>query len=146
MSDQLAEQLDLLPGYLTGHLQLTLLALLLATLISVPVGIWATRVPWLKQAAVGLSNFEASQIATGRPKDELLDVFMMALAEVYLAFRLEKDQIADVPHSPRSIFIRFCSEVLQHFFSPEAIDFGTLTQRWRRLKGSHRDPIWPLGS
>jgi glycine betaine/choline ABC-type transport system substrate-binding protein/ABC-type proline/glycine betaine transport system permease subunit len=37
------EQLALLPEYLTDHLQLTLLALLLGSLLSVPLGIWSTR-------------------------------------------------------------------------------------------------------
>ena len=58
--------------------------------------------PLLKQAAKDLSNFKASQIKTGRPRDELLDVLMVDLAEVYLAFRPEKDQIADLSASPSS--------------------------------------------
>ncbi len=96
--------------------------------------------PLFKQAAEDLSNFEASQIKTGRPRDELLDVLMVGLAEVYLVFRPEKGQIADLSASPRSLFIRFCSDVLRHFFSSEAIDPGTLAHRWRRLRESHRDP------
>jgi osmoprotectant transport system substrate-binding protein/osmoprotectant transport system permease protein len=39
----LREQLALLPEYLTGHLQLSLIALLLGTAISLPLGILATR-------------------------------------------------------------------------------------------------------
>ena len=37
------EQLALLPGYLTDHLQLTLVALILGSAVSVPVGVWAAR-------------------------------------------------------------------------------------------------------
>ena len=93
-----------------------------------------------KQAAEDLSNFEASQIKTGRPRDELLDVLMVDLAEVYLAFRPESGQIADLSASPRSLFLRFCSDVLHHFFSPKATDPETLSHRWRRLRESLRDP------
>ncbi len=96
--------------------------------------------PLLKQAAEDLSNFEASQITIGRPRDALLDVLLVDLAEVYLVFRPEKDQIANLSASPKSLFLRFCSDVLQHFFSPKATDPGTLAQRWRRLRESQRDP------
>src|SRR5258706_16483955 len=37
------EQLARLPEYLTDHLQLTLLALLMGSILSVPLGIWSTR-------------------------------------------------------------------------------------------------------
>lgn len=96
--------------------------------------------PLLKQAAEELSDFKASQITTGRPRDELLDVLMVDLAEVYLAFRPGKDQIADLSASPNSLFLRFCFNVLYHFFSDEVIDPGTLSHRWRRLRESLRDP------
>ena len=52
----MSEQLALLPGYLTAHLQLTLLALFLSTAISLPLGIAATRVPWLEQPALALAG------------------------------------------------------------------------------------------
>lgn len=96
--------------------------------------------PLLKQAAEDLSIFKTSQITTGRPRDEFLDVLMAELAEVYLAFRPEKDRIADLSASPRSIFLRFCSDVLQYFFSSKATDPGTLSHRWRRLRKSLRNP------
>ena len=48
----MSEQLALLPAYLTGHVQLTLVALLLGTIISVPLGIAATRVRWLEQVVL----------------------------------------------------------------------------------------------
>lgn len=96
--------------------------------------------PLFKQAAEDLSNFEASQIKTGRPRDELLDVLMADLAEIYLAFRPEKDQIADLSASPSSLFLRFCSNVLCHFFSREATKPETLAQRWRHRRKILRDP------
>ena len=46
------EQLALLPEYLTAHLQLTLLALLLSTAMSLPLGIAVTRVRWLEHPAL----------------------------------------------------------------------------------------------
>ncbi len=101
--------------------------------------------PLLKQAAEDLSNFKASQIKTGRPRDELLDVLMVDLAEVYLAFRPESGQIADLSATPSSLFIRFCSNVLCHFFSREATKPGTLAQRWRHLRKILRDAEEPLG-
>ncbi|MDE3156954.1 MAG: ABC transporter permease subunit [Acidobacteriota bacterium] len=53
----MSAQLALLPAYLTAHLQLTLLAIGLSVLISVPAGILATRWPWIEQpvlAAAGI--------------------------------------------------------------------------------------------
>ena len=52
----MTEQLSLLPGYLTAHLQLTLLALLLSTISSVPLGIAATRVAWLERPALAVAG------------------------------------------------------------------------------------------
>jgi osmoprotectant transport system permease protein len=50
------EQLALLPGYLTAHLQLTLVALLLGTAISVPVGVFVTRLRWIEQPVMGTAS------------------------------------------------------------------------------------------
>ena len=49
----MSEQLALLPGYLTAHLQLTLLALLCSTAVSLPAGVAVTRVPWLERPVMG---------------------------------------------------------------------------------------------
>lgn len=69
------EQLALLPGYLTGHLQLTLVALLLGTLFSVPLGIWITRRKSLEPGVLGV----ASLIQT-LPGLALLAIMVPALA------------------------------------------------------------------
>ncbi len=50
------EQLALLPGYLTAHLQLTLAALAASTAVSVPLGLVATRVRWLEQPILGVAG------------------------------------------------------------------------------------------
>ena len=50
------EQLALLPDYLTGHVQLTLVALLFSTAISLPLGIAATRRPWLERPILGMAG------------------------------------------------------------------------------------------
>ena len=52
----MSEQLALLPEYLTAHIQLTLLALLLGTALSLPLGIAVTRARWLEQPALGLAG------------------------------------------------------------------------------------------
>ena len=49
-------QLALLPGYLTAHLQLTLVALLVATVFSVPAGVAITRRPRLAQPLLALAS------------------------------------------------------------------------------------------
>ena len=49
------EQLELLPAYLTAHLQLTLLALLSSAAVSLPLGVAVTRVRWLEQPALGVA-------------------------------------------------------------------------------------------
>ena len=49
----MSEQLALLPGYLTAHLQLTLVALLLGTALSVPLGVMVTRMHWMEQPIMG---------------------------------------------------------------------------------------------
>ncbi|MCP4007758.1 MAG: ABC transporter permease subunit [bacterium] len=50
----MAEQLELLPGYLMAHLELSLVALLIGTSISVPLGIWITRRKSVAQGILGL--------------------------------------------------------------------------------------------
>lgn len=69
------EQLALLPAYLTAHLQLTLLALLVGAAISVPLGIVVTRRRWLDQPVLAV----ASAIQTV-PALALLAVMVPALA------------------------------------------------------------------
>jgi len=48
-----SEQLALLPGLLTAHLQLTLAALAVGILVSVPLGVLVRRVPWLEATLLG---------------------------------------------------------------------------------------------
>ena len=50
------EQLALLPDYLTAHLQLALLALLLGILISVPLAILVVRVRPLEPPVLGVKD------------------------------------------------------------------------------------------
>ena len=69
------EQLALLPGYLTAHLQLTLLALAAGIAISIPTGVFVTRRRWLDQPVVAI----ASAIQT-IPALALLAVMVPALA------------------------------------------------------------------
>ena len=52
----MAEQLRLLPGYFTAHLQLTLAALLLAVAIAVPLGIAVARRRALEAPLLGLTS------------------------------------------------------------------------------------------
>jgi osmoprotectant transport system permease protein len=52
----MSEQLALLPGHLTAHLQLTLVALALGVGISVPLGIWLTRRPRYEPPVLGLAS------------------------------------------------------------------------------------------
>lgn len=47
------EQLELLPAYLTAHLQLSLLALFVGVCISVPLGVVARRLGWFEHVALG---------------------------------------------------------------------------------------------
>jgi len=73
----MSEQLALLPGYLTAHLQLTLFALLLGTAFSVPAGVLVTRMKWLDQPVLGT----ASVIQT-IPSLALLAIMVPALAAI----------------------------------------------------------------
>lgn len=75
MSDQLA----LLPANLTGHIQLTLVALLLGVAISVPLGIVATRVRWLEQLVLG-----AAGLVQTIPSLALLAMMVPLLAAINL--------------------------------------------------------------
>ena len=52
----MSEQLALLPEYLTAHLQLTLIALLLSAAIALPVGVAATRIARLEPLALGVAG------------------------------------------------------------------------------------------
>jgi len=50
------EQIALLPAYLTAHLQLSLVALLVGCVASVPLGIWITRRKGVAQAVLGVAS------------------------------------------------------------------------------------------
>lgn len=52
----MSEQLALLPSYLTGHLQLTLLALVVGIAISLPLGVAAARLSWLEHATLAVAS------------------------------------------------------------------------------------------
>ena len=73
----MSEQLLLLPGYLTAHLQLTLVALLLGAGISIPLGIAVTRRKSLEGPVLGI----ASVIQT-IPSLALLAIMVPALASL----------------------------------------------------------------
>ena len=69
------EQLALLPAYLTAHLQLSLVALLIGTLLSVPIGVWITRHKGLGQLVLG-----AAGVIQTVPSLALLALMVPALA------------------------------------------------------------------
>ena len=71
----MTEQLALLPGYLTAHLQLTLLALLCSTAVSLPAGVAVTRVAWLERPVLG-----AAAVIQTVPSLALLAVMVPLLA------------------------------------------------------------------
>ena len=71
----MSEQLALLPGYLTAHLQLTLFALLLGTAFSVPAGVLVTRMKWLDQPVLGTAG-----VIQTIPSLALLAIMVPALA------------------------------------------------------------------
>ena len=56
----MSEQLALLPGYLTAHLQLALLALAIGFAISVPAGVWVSGRPRLEQLVLGLAGLHGA--------------------------------------------------------------------------------------
>jgi hypothetical protein len=87
----------------------------------------------LKQAAEDLSAFEKSQIGSGRLHGELLDKLMLRLGDVYVETRGINGNVLELPKSPQSTFIRFCYEVLVHFFPLSSVDNEALSSRWRRL-------------
>jgi len=71
----MAEQLRLLPGYLTAHLQLTLAALLLAVAIAVPLGVAVARRRGLETPLLGLAG-----VVQTIPGLALLAIMVPALA------------------------------------------------------------------
>lgn len=75
----MSEQLALLPGYLTAHLQLTLFSLLVGAVVSIPAGILITRARWLDGPVLGT----ASVIQT-IPSLALLAMMVPALAALGL--------------------------------------------------------------
>ena len=71
----MTEQLALLPGYLTAHLQLTLLALLCSTAVSLPAGVAVARAGWLERPVLG-----AAAVIQTVPSLALLAVMVPLLA------------------------------------------------------------------
>ena len=88
----MSEQLALLPGYLTAHLQFSLVALLVGTAVSIPLGIAVTRNPRLEPIALGL----ASVIQTV-PSLALLAVMVPLLAAVGAGLGVEIRSIGYAP-------------------------------------------------
>jgi osmoprotectant transport system permease protein len=74
-----SEQLALLPEYLTAHLQLTLLALLVGVTASVPLGIVASRVRWLEGPVLA-----AASVVQTIPSLALLAIMVPTLAALSL--------------------------------------------------------------
>jgi osmoprotectant transport system permease protein len=70
-----SEQLALLPGYLTAHLQLTLLALFVGIAFSIPAGVLVSRRRWLDQPVLGTAT-----IIQTIPSLALLAIMVPALA------------------------------------------------------------------
>lgn len=56
MIEALQDQLELLPAYLSGHLRLTLLTLLLGTTLSISVGLLVCRTPRLQAAVLAVAS------------------------------------------------------------------------------------------
>jgi ABC-type proline/glycine betaine transport system permease subunit/glycine betaine/choline ABC-type transport system substrate-binding protein len=54
MSENLREQLLLLPAYFQGHIQLTLAAISMGILISIPLGVWAEQSPRVKRPLLAI--------------------------------------------------------------------------------------------
>ena len=75
----MSKQLALLPEYLTAHLQLTLLALLVSTTVSVPLGIAATRLRWLEHPALAIAG-----VIQTVPSLALLAIMVPVLAAINL--------------------------------------------------------------
>ena len=73
----MADQLALLPGYFTAHLQLTLVALWVGAGLSIPVGIAVTRRPALEGPVLG-----AAGVIQTIPSLALLAIMVPALAAV----------------------------------------------------------------
>ncbi len=75
----MSDQLSLLPEYLTGHLQLTLLALFFAVTVSIPIGIAVTRTKWLETPVLGTAG-----VIQTIPSLALLAVMVPVLASLGL--------------------------------------------------------------
>jgi osmoprotectant transport system permease protein len=93
------DQLALLPGYLTAHLQLSLFALLLATAISVPLGVWVSRHPRAETWVLGTAG-----VIQTIPGLALLAVMVPALAALgVLTMRLAGVGIPSIGFLPALI-------------------------------------------
>jgi len=77
MNDALQQQLAFLPAYLGGHLALSLGAIVVGILFSIPLGMISTRVPWLRSLAlVGASTIQTI------PGLALLAIMVAALGRI----------------------------------------------------------------
>jgi osmoprotectant transport system permease protein len=74
------EQLDLLPGYFSAHLELALLALLLGGAVSLPLGVVLTRRPRLERWVVGAAIVGAASVVQTVPSLALLAVMVPLLS------------------------------------------------------------------
>lgn len=75
----MTEQLALLPGYLSAHVRISLLALLAGIGLSLPLGVLASRLRWLEQPVMGIAG-----VIQTIPGLALLAVTVPALAALNL--------------------------------------------------------------
>jgi osmoprotectant transport system permease protein len=100
-----SEQLELLPGFLTAHLQLTLVALAIGTAVSVPLGLMVTRRRALEPGVLGV----ASVIQT-IPSLALLAIMVPTLAALgVLTGRLFGFEIRSIGYLPAIVALTLYS-------------------------------------
>jgi osmoprotectant transport system permease protein len=87
-----SEQLALLPAYLTAHLELTLVALLLGAAISIPTAVWATRHPRAERFVLA-----AASLVQTIPSLALLAIMVPALAALGALLGVEIRSIGYLP-------------------------------------------------
>lgn len=91
----------------------------------------------IRGMARSLARFHKSMAPARRPRRDDLDTVLLLCAEIFATHTGYGRDPRGLPHSERSLFIRFAVAALKPFFYPTDVSAVSLSRRWVRLKKEH---------
>ena len=88
----------------------------------------------LQEAASRRALFERSQIRAYRPSDDELNLFLIALADVFLRVTQSDQPRSSLKAGSKTPFIHFVMDVIEPYYPPDNMTPAGMAKRWQRLK------------